>query len=95
VTGVTSAFVVRALLSQRMKNTVEGRMDEVPGAAPESRPEVPRRVTQQGRSFGRIPFAEQATRPLSFQDRRSAASEVLHDPERRSTGSRPRVSRSS
>jgi hypothetical protein len=60
-----------------------------------ARPEVPQRVTQEGRSFGRIPFAEQSERPLSFQDRRSAANEVVPpQPERRSTGSRPRITRS-
>lgn len=63
--------------------------------APMARPEVPQRVTQQGRSFGRIPLAEQADRPLSFQDRLSAAIDVVEpEPERRSTGSRPRTTRS-
>lgn len=65
------------------------------GAAPAPRPELPQRVTQQGRSFGRIPFSEQSERPLSIQDRRSAANEVVpQQPERRSTGSRPRITRS-
>ena len=62
--------------------------------APVARPEVPQRVTEQGRSFGRIPFAEQADRPLSFQDRRSASIDVVEpEPVRRSTGSRPRCTR--
>ncbi|MDQ2666830.1 MAG: hypothetical protein M3Z05_12555 [Gemmatimonadota bacterium] len=70
-------------------------MHEDSGVTPAARPEVPQRVTQQGRSFGRIPFAEQAERPLSFQDRRSAASEVVDShAARRSTGSRPRITRS-
>lgn len=63
--------------------------------APVARPEVPQRVTQQGRSFGRIPLAEQAERPLGFQDRRSASTDIVEpEPERRSTGSRPRITRS-
>jgi hypothetical protein len=69
-------------------------MHEDLGVAPTPHPEVPKRVTQEGRTFGRIPFAEQTERPLSFQDRRSSATEVaLIEPERRSTGSRPRVTR--
>ena len=69
-------------------------MPEIVGA-PMARPEVPQRVTQQGRSFGRIPLAEQARHPLSFQDRHSASTEVREpEPERRSTGSRPRITRS-
>lgn len=60
-----------------------------------TRSEVPQRVTEQGRSFGRIPFAEQAERPLSIQDRRSTGSEIVPlGPERRSTGARPRITRS-
>lgn len=70
-------------------------MHEDLGITPTPRPEVPKRVTQQGRTFGRIPFAEQADRPLSFQDRRSSATDVVElEPERRSTGSRPRITRS-
>ena len=66
-------------------------MHEDLGATPSPRPEPPKRVTQQGRTFGRIPFDEQRTRPLSFQDRRSSATDVVQfEPERRSTGSRPR-----
>ena len=66
-------------------------MHEDFGAAPTPRSE---RVTQQGRSFGRIPFAEQSERSLSFQDRRSSATKVVQlEPERRSTGSRPRITR--
>lgn len=66
-------------------------MHEDLGATPTPRPE---RVTQQGRSFGRIPFAELGERPLSFQDRRSSATDVVQlEPERRSTGSRPRITR--
>jgi hypothetical protein len=67
-------------------------MHEDLGAQPTSHPDVPKRVTQQGRTFGRIPFAEQAERPLSFHDRCSSATEVVQlEPERRSTGSRPRL----
>ncbi|CAN5447660.1 hypothetical protein BH09GEM1_BH09GEM1_36430 [soil metagenome] len=67
-------------------------MHEDLGAVPTPRPDVPQRVTQQGRSFGRIPFAEQAERPLSFQDRCSTVTDIVQsEPERRSTGSRARV----
>lgn len=70
-------------------------MHEHMGEQPTSHPHVPERVTQQGRTYGRIPFAEQAGRPLSFQDRVSCATEVVSlEPERRSTGSRPRSTRS-
>ncbi len=69
-------------------------MHEDLGAAPTPRQEGPQRVTQQGRSFGRIPFAEQADRPLSFQDRRSSSTDVVRpEPERRTTDSRQRVTR--
>lgn len=69
-------------------------MHEDLGATPAPRPHVPKRVTQEGRTFGRIPFAEQSERPLSFQDRRSSATDVIEAaPERRSTGSRPRATR--
>ena len=69
-------------------------MHEDLGVTPSHRPEVQKRVTQQGRTFGRIPFDEQGTRPLSFQDRRSSATDVVPlEPERRSTGSRPRPTR--
>ncbi|CAN5922759.1 hypothetical protein BH11GEM2_BH11GEM2_19130 [soil metagenome] len=69
-------------------------MHEDLGGMPTPHPDVPKRVTQQGRTFGRIPFAEQADRPLGFQDRCSSATEVVPlEPERRSTGSRPRVTR--
>ncbi len=64
------------------------------GATPAARPEVPQRVTQQGRSFGRISLAEQSQLLLSIQERRSSANEVVQpEPERRSTGSRPRITR--
>ena len=70
-------------------------MHEDLGGSPTSRPELSKRVTQQGRTFGRIPFAEQGVRPLSIQDRRSTATDVVQlEPERRSTGSRPRITRS-
>lgn len=70
-------------------------MQEDPGAASAAQSEATPRVTQQGRSFGRIPFAEQAVRPISFQDRRSLLGEPLQpESERRNTGSRPRITRS-
>lgn len=70
-------------------------MHEDLGHTPTPRPEAPKRVTQQGRTFGRIPFAEQAERPLSFLDRPASAKDVVQfEPERRSTGSRPRPTRS-
>jgi hypothetical protein len=69
-------------------------MHEDLGATPTPRPDVPKRVTQQGRTFGRIPLAEQDERPLSFQDRRSSATDIVEaEPVRRSTGSRPRATR--
>jgi hypothetical protein len=69
-------------------------MHEDLGATPTPRSSVPQRVTQQGRTFGRIPFAEQSERPLSFQDRCSSTIDVIEtDPARRSTGGRPRVTR--
>ena len=69
-------------------------MHEDLGATPTPRVDVPKRVTQEGRTFGRIPFAEQGERPLSFQDRRSSATDVLEaGPVRRSTGARPRATR--
>jgi hypothetical protein len=69
-------------------------MHEDLGSSPTPRPELPKRVTQQGRTFGRISVADEGNRPLSFQDRRSSATEVVQvEPERRSTGSRPRITR--
>ena len=70
-------------------------MHDEPGATPTQRAELPKRVTQQGRTFGRIPFAEQDEHALSIQDRRSSATEVAQlEPARRSTGARPRITRS-